>query len=678
MAIKYNGQDLVKRYINGREVEKVMKNWVQIWPAVQPTENYLCFTANTASSSLRLDKYDSPTEVELEISTNGLGWFDYTIWTDINLVNIWDKVYFRNKATNVVGFSSGDGYYTFNMTGSISASWDINYLLCKYSTTELKRDCESCYRYLFANCTSLTTAPELPATRVYSWVYYHMFENCTSLAIAPALPATTLGFWSYDSMFKGCTSLTTAPELPATSISSQCYSQMFSGCTSLTTAPSILPATRMHFRCYSSMFRMCTSLTTAPALLATTLDVECCSGMFSGCSSLTTAPALPATTLSSRCYQNMFSACVSLTTIPALPATTLSDGCYNAMFWRCPNIKISETQTSEYNVPYRIPISGEWTSGTGSLSDMFGYTWWTFTWTPEINRTYYTSNTVIPPTHSGNYLCFTANTANSSVGLYKYWTPYEVELETSVDKQTWSDYTIWTDINLVNVWDKVYFRNKASDPVGFSSGHSNNYYSFYMRGSVSASWDVNYLLCKYSTPYLTQYYSFARLFSNCASLTTAPELPATTLARACYIYMFEYCTSLTTAPELPATTLADDCYEKMFSNCTSLTTAPVLPATTLAWACYGEMFEYCTSLTTLPELPALGMTDYCYHRMFQGCSNIKISETQTSEYNVPYRIPVSGEWVDGRSRYAMFTDTWWTFRWTPEINRTYYTSNTVV
>lgn len=34
-------------------------------------------------------------------------------------------------------------------------------------------------------------------------------------------------------MFKGCTSLTTAPELPATTLASSCYSNMFCKCTSL-------------------------------------------------------------------------------------------------------------------------------------------------------------------------------------------------------------------------------------------------------------------------------------------------------------------------------------------------------------------------------------------------------------------------------------------------------------
>ena len=90
------------------------------------------------------------------------------------------------------------------------------------------------------------------------------------------------------------------------------------------------------------------------------------------------------------------------------------------------------------------------------------------------------------------------------------------------------------------------------------------------------------------------------MFSYCTSLTTAPELPATTLAGGCYISMFSGCEALTTAPSiLPATTLADGCYNGMFLNCSSLTTAPELPATTLANGCYGSMFAMCTKLNTI-------------------------------------------------------------------------------
>ncbi len=60
------------------------------------------------------------------------------------------------------------------------------------------------------------------------------------------------------------------------------------------------------------------------------------------------------------------------------------------------------------------------------------------------------------------------------------------------------------------------------------------------------------------------------MFQGCTALTTAPELPATTLGTACYLSMFDSCTSLTTAPELPATTLVNFCYQNMFDGCTSL------------------------------------------------------------------------------------------------------------
>jgi hypothetical protein len=39
------------------------------------------------------------------------------------------------------------------------------------------------------------------------------------------------------------------------------------------------------------------------------------------------------------------------------------------------------------------------------------------------------------------------------------------------------------------------------------------------------------------------------------------------MAQYCYYSMFQSCTGLTTAPALPATTLADSCYYQMFSNC---------------------------------------------------------------------------------------------------------------
>ena len=162
----------------------------------------------------------------------------------------------------------------------------------------------------------------------------------------------------------------------------------------LVTAPQ-LPSTTSANYCYRSMFYGCTSLTTAPALPATTLATRCYYHMFYGCTSLTTAPALPATTLATYCYYYMFYGCTSLTTAPALPATTLTINCYNSMFYGCSKIKVSTSQTGGYQTPYRIPTSGTGTTATNALNNMFASTGGSFTGTPTINTTYYTSNTIV-------------------------------------------------------------------------------------------------------------------------------------------------------------------------------------------------------------------------------------------------------------------------------------------
>ena len=125
----------------------------------------------------------------------------------------------------------------------------------------------------------------------------------------------------------------------------------------------------------------------------------------------------------------------------------------------------------------------------------------------------------------------------------------------------------------------------------------------------------------------TQNARFCNLFEGCSVLTSAPELPATTLADNCYNAMFIGCTSLTSAPKLPATTLALGCYNSMFYDCKSLTSAPKLPATTLALSCYSSMFSNCTSLKSAPTLSATTLADYCYSAMFSGCTSLKSAPT---------------------------------------------------
>ena len=66
---------------------------------------------------------------------------------------------------------------------------------------------------LFYYCSVLTSAPELPATKLADFCYNQMFSYCTNLVSAPVLPATTLADYCYYLMFNNCKKLSTVTML---------------------------------------------------------------------------------------------------------------------------------------------------------------------------------------------------------------------------------------------------------------------------------------------------------------------------------------------------------------------------------------------------------------------------------------------------------------------------------
>ena len=98
------------------------------------------------------------------------------------------------------------------------------------------------------------------------------------------------------------------------------------------------------------------------------------------------------------------------------------------------------------------------------------------------------------------------------------------------------------------------------------------------------------------------------MFNGCTGLTTAPELPATTLAEFCYFSMFNGCTGLTTAPDLPATNLAQYCYYHMFYGCTQLNYVKCLATDIGAASCVSNWLFNVASTGTFVKAP--GMNDW--------------------------------------------------------------------
>lgn len=222
------------------------------------------------------------------------------------------------------------------------------------------------------------------------------------------------------------------------------------------------------------------------------------------------------------------------------------------------------------------------------------------------------------------YLTFTADEEQTFIMSAK--DSYEIPgLEYSVNNGTWKKVVTGEPVTFGGSKGTLSLRGK-NNLEGTSKQNSG--YSQISFGKT----DVN-VACKGDIRTLLDYTNykdvatesarFRHLFEDCTQLTSAPDLPAETLAEACYSFMFEGCTSLKTAPKLPATTLADDCYFRMFLGCTALETAPTLSAKNLKTYCYSYMFAGCTSLKTAPELRATQLFSGCYQGMFQGCKSLE-------------------------------------------------------
>ena len=641
------------------------------------TVDYLCFTAEEAGAAVGYTNVggNSP-NLEYSID-NGQTWSEWD-GVSITLASVGDKVYIRGN--NPDGFSHSATQYThFSMTKKIAVSGSVMSLIDgKGASLEIPN--RDCFCKLFSRCTSLTKAPELPATTLKSNCYYSMFDHCLELTEMPELPARTLSDSCYYHMFDSCLSLSKIHKLPATTLTDGCYSVMFHVCVSLTQAPE-LPAKEMKPYCYSSMFSGCSSLLKTPQLPATKLAEVCYSNMFAGCESLTEAPELPALELERDCYSSMFERCKSLETVPYIAATTLdaSMSCF-WMFYSCTKLNYIKVGTMTLDAPpftgwmSMVTGPGKFIFPCGSTYDKHGESQVPVNfdiisspiiifqnpdgsvlkrdtiacgetpdygpdvpflddghvfvkWDKELSRLddpdfyYYVAEyeTAILPA-PGDWLCFTAQEANSTIS-YVNAGGNKPDLQYSVDEgRTWNVLPENGYVELAEAGDRVFF--KGNNPNGFSSSEE-KYTQFVMSGKLLSSGSVMSLVDgEGSSTEIPNNYCFCNLFSRCSALLTPPELPATELKDYCYYGMFQGCSNLPYAPELPATEMKDGCYYSMFSGCASLTKTPELISTSLARQCYQNMFSGCSALTQVSGLPATKMAPACYETMFAACTSL--------------------------------------------------------
>ena len=293
---------------------------------------YITFKAK-AEQKFMMTTTDDYTISGLQYSVNNGKWENVVVDKEVTFGGTNGNL--RLRGTNHKGTADGSDWYstiTFtDPTVDVACTGDIRTLL-DWRIYNIVETNNAMFCSLFNGCSVLTSAPELPATKLAEDCYYQMFSGCTNLTAAPELPATTLENSCYRDMFWSCTKLTSAPELPATTLANYCYYGMFEKCTNLTSAPE-LPANTLKLNCYNYMFYGCTNLASAPELPATILANYCYFGMFEKCTNLTSAPELPATVLAEACYGSMFSDCTKLSTVTMLALdseiTSKSDCVYN-------------------------------------------------------------------------------------------------------------------------------------------------------------------------------------------------------------------------------------------------------------------------------------------------------------------------------------------------------------
>ena len=173
---------------------------LQVKAATEP--KYLTFTAEEAGSTLSLP-WASASDVQIS-TDHGTTWSAYARGTTITLANVGDSVSFKGRgfvANNIANVNH------VKMTGKIAASGSVTSLIDENGGDPNVTLPNDCFAHMFQDCTSLTQAPELPATTLSFICYVFMFQNCTSLTQVPKLPATTLSSACYRGMFDGCTGL---------------------------------------------------------------------------------------------------------------------------------------------------------------------------------------------------------------------------------------------------------------------------------------------------------------------------------------------------------------------------------------------------------------------------------------------------------------------------------------
>ncbi|MBO4371639.1 MAG: hypothetical protein J5826_01780, partial [Bacteroidales bacterium] len=166
-----------------------------------------------------------------------------------------------------------------------------------------------------------------------------------------------------------------------------------------------------------------------------------------------------------------------------------------------------------------------------------------------------------------NYLRFTALENNVEIGIQND-SKLKFTFEYSINGDgIWAEFDTTKTITLPKQGDFISFRGENNK----LATRGNKYANFVFSKNVAASGSVMSLISyKDGLPTtIPANYFFCKLFLNCSTLVSAPDLTAETLTQNCYNSMFQGCTSLEQAPNISATSYEKGCMNNMFVGCIS-------------------------------------------------------------------------------------------------------------
>ena len=229
------GKSYTYKLIVGKNKVSVSGISVADWDTGKITDNgkaelfspYVTFTAD-AEQTFKMTTYGDYTISGLQYSVNNGKWQNVVVDKEVTFGGTNSTLRLRGTNINGTAYHYIKKYSTITFTDKnvkVACTGDIRTLLDwkNYKTVDTQN---AKFCNLFDGCSVLTSAPELPATKLADYCYYGMFFCCTSLTAAPELKATTLAVRCYSSMFEGCTKLSTvtmlAPSDQITSASDCC------------------------------------------------------------------------------------------------------------------------------------------------------------------------------------------------------------------------------------------------------------------------------------------------------------------------------------------------------------------------------------------------------------------------------------------------------------------------